>query len=66
MDNVTNWWAICTECRHEIEPFDDRKTIVAEIVLHKIKTGHRLLLQGEVTKEVEGCDPRLTGTGKLV
>lgn len=67
MDNVIKWWATCTECNHIVEPFDDRKIIEAEIVLHKMKTGHRLWLRGKVAKEVVRCKgSRRVEVGKLV
>lgn len=66
MDKVTKWWATCTQCGHKIEPCEHRQVVEAESVLHKMKTGHRLLLQGEVTKEVRKCMPRCVAVGKLV
>lgn len=68
MDYVTKWWAACPQCSYQAEPFNDRKVIEAEIVLHKIATGHRVFLLGEVTKvpnkEVGKCGR--VAIGKLV
>lgn len=61
MDKL-NWTIRCLDCGHTIRPEKRRLIAEGEAVLHKMRTGHRILLQGEVSKEVDG----VKAVGKLI
>lgn len=62
MDKIVSWQGVCLDCGHKIQP-DTETVVMGEAVLHMMKTGHRVLLHGEV-KEVKECGR--IAVGKLV
>jgi hypothetical protein len=62
MDKIISWQGVCLDCGHKIQS-DTEMVAMGEAILHKMKTGHRLLLQGQV-EEVRECGR--IAIGKLV